>query len=407
MHPQTKDNIRITLFEGIHPCAKQVFNDHGYSSVESIKGALIGAELRDSVKNAHIIGVRSRTQVTAEVLAAAPHLMAIGCFCIGTNQVDLKAAGKQGVPVFNAPHSNTRSVAELVIGQTIMLLRGISPKSMAAHRGQWIKSALGSHEVRGKVMGIVGYGHIGSQVSILAEAMGMRVIYYDTQNKLPLGNAEAKTSLEALLANADVVTLHVPADLGTANMITRKRLAQMKQGSFLINASRGTVVDIDALADSLKANHLAGAAVDVFPIEPGTNSEPFSSRLIGLEQVILTPHIGGSTQEAQNNIGKEVANKLVDFSSRGCSDGAVNFPMVNMPPHEDAHRVLHVHHNTPGIMREVNKALADKDINVLGQYLATHDDVGYVVFDIAKGMTDNLLKSLKTVGGTIRTRALY
>lgn len=403
----SKDKIRIVLFEGIHPYAVEVFKENGYTSVELLGNALTGQDLINKVEDAHMIGVRSRTQITDKVLANASKLMAIGCFCIGTNQVSLKTAASNGIPVFNAPHSNTRSVAELVIGQTIMLMRGIFPKSMAAHRQEWIKSAKGSTEVRGKTLGIVGYGHIGSQVSVLAEAMGMHVKYFDVQSKLPLGNAQAVGSLDELLACADLVTLHVPQDPSTIDMIRAEQLAKMKPGSFLINASRGTVVDIDALAHALKTDHLAGAAVDVFPVEPKSNKLPFESPLIGMDRVILTPHIGGSTQEAQQNIGREVAGRLVHFSDRGATDGSVNFPQVNLPAHENAHRVLHVHKNVPGIMRQINDVLGDANINVLGQYLATHGDLGYVVFDIEKGMTDALLKGLKTIEGTVRTRALY
>lgn len=405
-----KDKIKIVLFEGIHPHAVEIFGQHGYTNVELIKEALTGEDLKNKLATAHMVGVRSRTQLTSEVLDSAPKLMAIGCFCIGTNQVNLDHAQEKGIPVFNAPHSNTRSVAELVVGQTIMLMRGIFPKSMAAHRGEWLKSASGSTEVRGKTIGIVGYGHIGTQVSILAEAMGMNVLYYDIQSKLPLGNATAVSSLKELLEKSDVVTLHVPQDEGTYKMMNAERLAQMKKGSFLINASRGTVVEIEPLAELLQSNHIAGAAVDVFPTEPKSNKQSFESALKGLEQVILTPHIGGSTQEAQYNIGREVAGKLSLFSDRGMTDGAVNFPQVNLQPHENSHRILHIHHNQPGVLRQINRVLAEQDINVVGQYLGTNSQIGYVIFDIVTGsesLTNDLRNQLKAVDGTIRSRILY
>ncbi len=403
----SKDKIRIVLFEGIHPHAVEVFTENGYTGVERLTHALTGEALVDKIADAHMIGIRSRTQLTAEVLAHAEKLMVIGCFCIGTNQVALEAAAHNGVPVFNAPHSNTRSVAELVIGQTIMLMRGIFTKSMSAHQQIWTKSARGSHEVRGKTIGIVGYGHIGSQVSVLAEAMGMRVIYHDIQRKLPLGNATRVDSLKTLLAEADVVTLHVPQDKTTVNLMSRERLEQMKKGAHLINASRGTVVDIDALAELLESGHLAGAAVDVFPTEPKANDQPFISPLVGIDTVILTPHIGGSTQEAQYSIGQEVANRLVHFSDRGETDGSVNFPEVNLPLHEGSHRILHIHRNEPGMLREINKALAEEDINVLGQYLGTDAQIGYVVLDIAKDMSGRLFDRIRHIEGTIKCRMLF
>ena len=403
-----KEKIKIVLFEGIHDRAAEVFASNGYTNVERLGKALTGQELVDKIKNAYMIGIRSRTQLTPEVLAAADKLMAVGCFCIGTNQVALEAAASKGIAVFNAPHSNTRSVAELVIGQTIMLMRGIFPKSMGAHRKDWKKSASGSHEVRGKTLGIVGYGHIGSQVSILGESMGMKVIYYDVQSRLPLGNAQAVDSLDTLLDRADVVTLHVPEDDTTKNMMDRATLEKMQKGAFLINASRGTVVEIEALAELLQSGHIAGAAVDVFPVEPKSNTQPFDSPLIGLDQVILTPHIGGSTMEAQENIGVEVANKLVSFSDIGTSVGAVNFPAVNLPPAKNAHRILHVHRNMPGMLRQVNDVIADRDINVLGQYLATTNQIGYLVFDIASDMpSSEILETLRNIEGTLRARLLY
>ncbi|MDJ0837297.1 MAG: phosphoglycerate dehydrogenase [Acidobacteriota bacterium] len=402
-----KDKIRIVLLEGIHPHAVEVFNEHGYQNVELISHALTADALIDKIKDARLVGVRSRTQLTDEVLDKTKKLMAVGCFCIGTNQVSLDTAAMNGVPVFNAPHSNTRSVAELVVGQTIMLLRGIFPKSMAAHQQSWIKTAKGSHEVRGKVIGIVGYGHIGSQVSVLAEAMGMTIIYYDVQRKLPLGNARSIGSLEGLLEQADVVTLHVPQEESTRNLMSREMLERMKPGSHLINASRGNVVDIEALAELLRSDHIAGAAVDVFPVEPKSNKQAFESPLIGLPQVILTPHIGGSTQEAQRSIGHEVATRLIHFSDRGETDGSVNFPPVNLPEHEGSHRILHIHRNEPGMLRQINKALAEENINVLGQYLGTNNKIGYVVLDIAKDMSERLFERIRAVEGTIRCRMLY
>ena len=406
-HSLNKEKIKVVLLEGIHPLAQDYFRQCGYNNVEIIEGALTGEELVAKIHDAHILGIRSRTKVTPELLGATQKLIGLGCFCIGTNQVALQDTALAGIPVFNAPHSNTRSVAELVIGQTVMLFRGIFPKSMAAHRAKWQKSAKDSHEIRGKTMGIVGYGHIGSQVSILAEAMGMRVLYFDIVSKLPLGNARPTATLEALLAESDIVTLHVPEDETTRNMIDEQTLAAMPRGAYLINASRGSVVDIDALARALQQEHLLGAAVDVFPVEPKSNRDPFHNPLVGMDNVILSPHIGGSTQEAQENIAREVAGKLVDFSDTGATEGAVNFPAVKMPIHADGHRILHVHHNVPGILRQINMILAEENINVLGQYLATNQDIGYVVLDIAKDVSQHALKIMKTIEGTIRARVLF
>lgn len=406
-HSLGKDRIKIVLFEGIHPLAVDYFKEHGYTNVERLTEARTGDALAETIKDAHVVGVRSRTQLREPIFAKAEKLMAVGCFCIGTNQVDLDIAANAGIPVFNAPHSNTRSVAELVIGQTIMLMRGTFAKSMAAHHHRWTKSAANSHEVRGKTLGIVGYGHIGSQVSILAEAMGMRVIYYDIVAKLPLGLAQAKRDLKSLLAEADVTTLHVPDDKTTRNLMDREHIAAMKQGAHLINASRGTVVDVDALAEALKEGRLLGAAVDVFPTEPKSNQDPFQSPLVGIDNVILTPHIGGSTVEAQENIGKEVAGKLVSFSDTGATEGAVNFPQVNLPIHKDTHRILHIHENRPGILRQINKTLAEENINVLGQYLGTDENIGYVILDIEKSVSNHLLKLVKNIDGTKKARVLY
>jgi len=407
----SKDKIKILLLEGIHHRAVEVLGEHGYKQVELIASALDRNALLEKIAKVHMVGIRSRTQLDREVIAKAKKLMAIGCFCIGTNQVDLKTAASLGIPVFNAPHSNTRSVAELVIGQTIMLMRDIFPKSSAAHRGEWRKSARGSFEVRGKTIGIVGYGHIGSQVSVLAEAMGMRVLYYDIQSKLPLGNAESVPNLEALLGKSHVVTLHVPATKQTKGMIGEAELAKMPKGSALINASRGNVVDLKALALALKSEHLKGAAIDVFPTEPSSNQLPFDSPLKGLEQVILSPHIGGSTMEAQANIGVEVANKLAYFSDRGATEGSVNLPQVNLAPNQEAHRILHIHTNQPGMLGQINAVLGSGGINVTGQSLSTRNQIGYVVLDIAKDIDHDALERVRTqlsdIEGTIRTRVLY
>ena len=403
----SKDKIRILLLEGIHPYAREVFNKQGYSNVELVDKALTGDDLVRKISDAHIIGIRSRTQLRAPLLKAAEKLIAVGCFCIGTNQVDLDDAAIKGVPVFNAPHSNTRSVAELVIAQTVMLMRGTFAKSMAAHRGEWRKSAKNSREARGKTMGIIGYGHIGSQVSILAEAMGMTVLYYDIVSKLPLGNAQQVDTLPELLQKSDVVTLHVPEDPSTRNMMNKEMISHIKDDGYLINASRGTVVEIDALAAELKSGRLLGAAVDVFPTEPKSNKETFESPLLGIENVILTPHIGGSTMEAQQNIGREVAGKLAAFSDQGATQGAVNFPNVNMPLNSDAHRILHIHQNKPGMLQQINQVLADEGINVLGQYLATDNQIGYVVLDIEKDLSKKILDIMKQIDGTIRARVLF
>ncbi len=407
----SKDKIKVVLLEGVHPGAETMFRNQGYTLVERHDSTPPPSQLAGVIGDAHIVGIRSRTQLTEEILKSAPKLIAVGCFCIGTNQVALETAAQLGIPVFNAPHSNTRSVAELVTGLTIMLMRGIFAKSMAAHHHHWQKSAARSNEVRGKTMGIVGYGHIGSQVSVLAESMGMQVIFHDILTKLPLGNARQVDSLETLLKNADVVTLHVPQDPYTRNMINQENLPLMRPGSYLINASRGSVVELEALREQLQNGHLGGAAVDVFPEEPASNKEDFHSPLIGLDNVILTPHIGGSTLEAQENIGAEVATKLINFSDRGSTEGAVNFPAVNLRPADHAHRILHIHENRPGMLRAINEKVAEKDINVLGQYLETNRHIGYVVLDIDNRVSREILKTLRddleSVPGTIRTRLLY
>lgn len=406
-----KDRIQILLLEGVHESAVEVFKQHGYDSIEYLKTSLSEDELCERIKDVHFLGIRSRTQLTAKVFAAATKLNAVGCFCIGTNQVDLAAARQQGVVVFNAPFSNTRSVAELVLAEIIMLLRKVPQKNAAAHRGGWDKAAAGCFEARGKILGIIGYGHIGSQLSVLAEQLGMRVRYYDIETKLSLGNASQVRSLNELLKQADVVTLHVPETAQTQWMIGAAQLQQMKRGSILINASRGTVVVIEALAEALRSGHLSGAAIDVFPQEPAGNDELFESPLRGIDNCILTPHIGGSTQEAQENIGIEVASKLVHYSDNGSTLSAVNFPEVSLPAHQGSRRLLHIHENRPGMMTRINQVLADANINVSGQYLQTDPKVGYVVIDIeAPERThhaDQLLLALRDIPGTIRARILY
>ncbi|RUO75690.1 phosphoglycerate dehydrogenase [Pseudidiomarina taiwanensis] len=406
-----KDKIKVLLLEGVHDSAVEVFKQHGYVSIEWLKTSLSEEELCERIQDVHFLGIRSRTQLTEKVFAAAQKLAAVGCFCIGTNQVDLEAAKRHGVVVFNAPFSNTRSVAELVLAEIIMLLRRIPERSAGCHRGDWQKSAAGSYEARGKILGIIGYGHIGSQLSILAEQLGMQVRYYDIETKLSLGNALQVRSLNELLQSADVVTLHVPETPQTQWMISASELAVMKPGSVLINASRGTVVDIEALASALKSEHLAGAAIDVFPLEPKSNNEEFLSPLRGIDSCILTPHIGGSTQEAQANIGVEVAGKLVHYSDNGSTLSAVNFPEVSLPSHAGTRRLLHIHENRPGMLTQINQIMADAHLNVAGQYLQTDSKVGYVVIDIEvqdQGeQADELLAQLRTIPGTIRARVLY
>lgn len=402
-----KSKIRILLLEGVHQSAVDSLRSAGYDNIDYLATALAGDELAERIAEAHFVGIRSRTQLTPRVLAAAEKLNAIGCFCIGTNQVDLNAALQRGIPVFNAPYSNTRSVAELVLAEAILLLRKVAEKSALAHRGIWQKSASGSYEIRGKVLGIVGYGSIGSQLSVLAEALGMKVVFYDTVKKLPLGNARQLGSLPGLLREVDIVSLHVPDTPATRNMMGVAQFEQMVPGSVLVNASRGTVVDIDALAEVLRAGHLAGAAVDVFPVEPKSNDEAFVSPLRGIDNVFLTPHIGGSTVEAQENIGLEVAEKLVRYSDNGTTTSAVNFPQVALPEHPDAHRLLHIHHNVPGIMSAINQLFSDNGINILGQYLQTSGDIGYVVIDVDKAYSELALGKLRDIDGTIRARVLF
>ena len=402
-----KAHIKFLLLEGIHPSAVKVLRAAGYSNIEKISGALDGDALLAKIADAHFIGIRSRTQLTADVFAHANKLAAVGCFCIGTNQVDLNAARERGIAVFNAPFSNTRSVAELVLAEAILLLRGVPEKSAAAHRGGWLKSADNSFEIRGKTLGIVGYGSIGTQLSVLAEGLGMRVVFYDVVTKLALGNAHQITNLHELLALSDVVSLHVPELPSTQWMIGAAQIAAMKTGSVLINASRGTVVEIEPLASALQTRKLLGAAIDVFPIEPGSNKELFESPLRGLENVILTPHVGGSTVEAQENIGIEVAEKLVKYSDNGTSTTSVNFPEVALPAYLGKHRLLHIHRNVPGVLQQINTVFGANNINIASQYLQTYGDVGYVVIDIDAAHSEVALAKLAHVTGTIRSRVLF
>lgn len=404
-----KQDIRVLLLEGVSQTAVDTFTAAGYSQIEFHTKSLPEEELKARIAEAHIVGIRSRTQLTAEVLSHARRLIAVGCFCIGTNQVDTEAAELAGIPVFNAPYSNTRSVAELVIAESIMLMRGIPQKNAQCHRGGWSKSAAGSHEVRGKTLGIIGYGHIGTQVGVLAESLGMKVIFHDIETKLSLGNASPALSLEDLLQRADVVTLHVPETAATRDMFGAAQIAAMKKGAHLINASRGTVVDIDALAEALRSGHLGGAAVDVFPVEPKGNGDAFVSPLAGLDQVILTPHVGGSTLEAQDNIGIEVAAKLVRYSDNGSTLSAVNFPEVTLPGHEGSRRILHIHRNVPGVLSQINDVFRDQGINIDGQFLRTDAQVGYVVIDVtaSEAQTTLLKDALAAIDGTLRVRTLY
>ncbi|UEG49180.1 phosphoglycerate dehydrogenase [Ferruginibacter lapsinanis] len=402
-----KDKINILFLENISDVAVKYFNAAGYVNVRKLNGALSEEELIKAVKDVHLIGIRSKTQMTAKVIDAAEKLQAIGCFCIGTNQVDLKAATKHGIAVYNAPYSNTRSVAELVIGAAIILIRKIIDKNIAAHKGIWMKDATGSYELRGKTLGIIGYGNIGSQLSVLAEALGMKVIFYDTETKLPLGNASDCNSLKELLNKSDVVSLHVPDLPSTRNLINKTNLKYFKKGAILINYARGEVVDLDALAKYLKDGSLGGAAIDVFPWEPEKNGDTFTSPLQGLSNVLLTPHIGGSTQEAQHNIGDDVSAKLFNYLEKGISSGSLTVPALSLPPLEGTHRILHIHNNVPGVLSEINTQLSKHKINILGQYLKTNDAIGYVVLDVDKGLSKNAVELLKKVKATIKVRVLY
>ncbi|WP_339842418.1 phosphoglycerate dehydrogenase [uncultured Halopseudomonas sp.] len=402
-----KSKIKFLLLEGVHQTAVDTLKAAGYTNIEYHVGSLPEEQLKEAIAEAHFIGIRSRTQLTAEVFSHAHKLVAVGCFCIGTNQVDLTAAMEMGVAVFNAPFSNTRSVAELVLAEAILLLRGIPEKNASCHRGGWIKSADNSYEIRGKKLGIIGYGSIGTQLSVLAEGLGMQVFFYDVVTKLPLGNAVQVASLHELLGMADIVTLHVPETAATKWMMGEKEIRAIKPGGILINAARGTVVDIDALAGALRDKHLNGAAIDVFPVEPRSNKEEFVSPLREFDNCILTPHVGGSTLEAQANIGLEVAEKLVRYSDNGTSITSVNFPEVALPSHPGMHRLLHIHQNVPGVMSEINQVFAQNNINICGQFLQTNEKVGYVVIDVSADASELALEKVQQVKGTIRARVLF
>lgn len=401
-----KDKIKIVLLEGIHSIAKEKFAEHGYNNVEIVPTALPEEALIEKLKNVKVVGVRSKTQLTRSVIERL-NLLAVGCFCIGTNQVDLNAAAQKGIAVFNSPYSNTRSVAELVIAEMVMLLRRIPEKSAAAHRGEWLKTAENAYELRGKTLGIVGYGHIGSQVSILAEAFGLNVIYYDIEPKLPLGNAKNSGSLENLLSSSDIVTLHVPADEGTKNLANHSFFDKMKNGAYFLNLSRGSVVEIKALADQLENGKIKGAAVDVYPSEPKGKGEKFISELQNLSNVILTPHIGGSTQEAQYNIGIDASYKLCNYLDNGVTIGSHSLPALNLPKLKETHRILHIHHNVPGVLSKINTLFSENNVNIVSQYLKTNENVGYVVSDIDKTASDIALQKVKDIKETIRARVLY
>jgi D-3-phosphoglycerate dehydrogenase / 2-oxoglutarate reductase len=401
-----KSEIKILLLENVHPVAKAEFAAEGFQ-VETVKGALPEAELAAKVRDVHVLGIRSKTQVTPRVLDEARRLLAVGAFCIGTNQIALAHANRRGAPVFNAPFSNTRSVAELILAEIVMLSRHLGDRVREVHAGQWKKVAAGSHEVRGKTIGIVGYGHIGSQIGVLAEAFGMRVVFFDIVAKLPMGNNRALPRLDDVLAEADFVTLHVPETPQTRLMIGHDQIARMKKGACLLNASRGTVVDIDALAAAIKSGHVAGAAVDVYPEEPATNSDGFQTPLRELSNVILTPHIGGSTEEAQEAIGKEVATALIKFINQGSTTGAVNFPQVELPITRDAHRILNVHRNIPGVLRDINKIVSDHNANIRAQLLATDPDIGYLIMDLDQDVSQDVKKAVARLPTSIKTRILF
>ena len=402
-----KEKINILFLENISDVAVKHFNASGYANVKKINGALTESELIVAIKDVHLLGIRSKTLITKKILNAAPKLQAIGCFCIGVNQVDLKAATENGVVVFNAPYSNTRSVAELVIGASIMLIRKIVDKNKAAHEGIWLKEASGCYELRGKTLGIIGYGNIGKQVSVMAESLGMKVIFYDTETSLPLGNAEDRKSLKDVVSKSDIVTLHVPDLPSTKNLISKNLLKHFKKGSILINYARGEVVDLNALRTALLDGQLSGAALDVFPVEPEKNGDLFSTPLQGLSNVLLTPHIGGSTQEAQHNIGDDVSAKLFNYLEKGISTGSHSIPALALPPQEGTHRILHIHENVPGVLSEINTQLSKHKINILGQYLKTNDEIGYVVLDVNKNLSKNALELLRKVKATIKVRMLY
>lgn len=402
-----KEKINILFLENISDTAVKFFKDAGYASVKKIGGALSEDQLVEAVKDVHLLGIRSKTMITSRVLDAAKKLQAIGCFCIGVNQVDLKAATQRGVAVFNAPYSNTRSVAELVIGLSVMLIRRIPDKNKAAHEGIWLKEAKGSYELRGKTLGIIGYGNIGSQVSVLAEAMGMKVIFYDVVKRLPLGNAVAKSSIKDVVGQADIITLHVPDTPATRNMINKNTLKLFRKGSILINYARGEVVDLETLSKYIQEGHIVGAAIDVYPWEPEKNGDKFKTPLQGLPNVILTPHIGGSTEEAQQNIGEDVSHKLFQFLEMGMTIGSHTVPPLSLPPQEGTHRILHIHNNVPGVLSAINTELSKNNINILAQYLKTNDDIGYVVLDVDRKLSKTAHQLLKDVKETIKVRLLY
>ncbi len=404
-YPRSK--IKILLLENISDAAEAELSAGGYSEIKKLSGAIGEADLIKEIKGVHILGIRSKTQITEKIIENADRLLAIGAFCIGTNQIDLRAATKKGVAVFNAPYSNTRSVAELVVGLCVMLIRKISDKNAAAHRGVWLKDAKGAFELRGKTLGIIGYGNIGSQVSVMAEALGINVIYYDILTKLPHGNARQIRDLHELLAESDIVTLHVPSDAATRNMINEYRLSIIKKGAILLNYSRGDVVDLNALRKFIETGAISGAAIDVFPEEPERNGDEFTSVLQNLPNVILTPHIGGSTEEAQANIGLDVTAKLINYLELGASNGSLTVPEVNLPPQSGTHRILHIHQNIPGVLSEINSRLSEKGINILGQYLKTNDEIGYVILDMNTKLSKEASAILREVRGTIKTRTVY
>ena len=402
-----KEKIKMLMLEGIHPSALKLFNDHGYNDIEISKASINEHDLIEKIKDVHLLGIRSKTQLTEKILNAATRLIGIGAYCIGTNQIDMNAAIENGIAVFNSPFSNTRSVAELVIAHCINLMRRVFEKSEAAHRGKWMKDSADCYEVRGKILGIIGYGHIGSQVSVLAENMGMKVIFYDIEPKLSLGNAIPVKTLDELLEQADIITLHVPGHSSTKNFIDTARLKIIKKGAVLINYSRGDVVDLSAVKVYLENNHLHGFAADVFPVEPQNNNERFVTPIQGIPNVILTPHIGGSTQEAQENIGLDVASKLISFLETGSSTGSLSVPGLSLPMQQETHRLLHIHKNIPGVLSEINGLLSRLNVNILGQYLKTNAQIGYVVLDIDKNTSSSVLEELKRVKSTIRVRSLY
>jgi D-3-phosphoglycerate dehydrogenase len=402
-----KDKIKVLFLENISDKAVQYFKQQGYADVKKVAGSLSEEELIKVIKDVHILGIRSKTFISKKVLDSAKKLQAIGCFCIGVNQVDLKACKQKGIAVYNAPYSNTRSVAELAIGASILLIRRILDKNNAAHKGIWNKDAKGSFELRGKTLGIIGYGNIGTQLSVMAEAMGMRVQFFDIETKLPLGNAQAKKSIKEIVSSSDIISLHVPETNQTKNLINKSVLRQFKAGSILVNYARGEVVDLEALAEAIKEKHIAGAAIDVFPVEPEKNGDAFSTPLQGLSNVLLTPHIGGSTEEAQENIGEDVSIKLYQYLERGVSNGSHTIPSLSLPPVDGAHRILHIHKNVPGVLGAINTLLSKNKINIVGQYLKTNDEIGYVVLDVDSKLSKQAMTLLKEVKETIRVRMLY